>query len=297
MDQGAQTSAWFGKAAAVAALLLLACGIASARLGTTLQLPATTTRDGTLVTLNRYVDNPVPDIVLVGSSMGFRLKEEYFATPGLRNLALAGGSPLTGLQIIVDQRQLPKLVVIETNVLARPLDKALIARFSGKDGKAGNQPLFLRPVRTAVAAYENWMHAPPTNADIKAALGRLLSRPPRNFDNHVYVERAIREGESEDPSAALKANVATAATLIDALEKRGVRVLLMEMPYAPGVDATLYARTTREIVRRAFPDQARWLPINVDRDELRWDDGVHLDERSAVVVCRYLDGRFKQAGI
>ena len=43
-----------------------------------------------------YLREPVPDVVLVGSSITFRLKEEYFATRGLRNLALAGGSPVTG---------------------------------------------------------------------------------------------------------------------------------------------------------------------------------------------------------
>jgi hypothetical protein len=26
----------------------------------------------------------------------------------------------------------------------------------------------------------------------------------------------------------------------------------------------------------------RWLPVDVSRSELRWADGVHLDERSAV---------------
>ncbi len=63
-------------------------------------MPATTTRDGTLITLSRYLREPVPDIVLTGSSITFRLKEEYFATSRVRNLALAGGSPVTGLEIV-----------------------------------------------------------------------------------------------------------------------------------------------------------------------------------------------------
>ena len=83
--------------------------------------------DGTLITLNRYMREPVPDIVLVGSSIAFRLKEEYFATPGLRNLALEGGSPVTGLEIVANQPRLPGLVLVEANVLARPTDVALVA--------------------------------------------------------------------------------------------------------------------------------------------------------------------------
>ena len=81
---------WLIKCGVAAAIVLIACGFATVRFGSGLQMPATTTRDGTLITLGRYLREPVPDIVLLGSSITFRLKEEYFATPRLRNLALAG---------------------------------------------------------------------------------------------------------------------------------------------------------------------------------------------------------------
>ena len=281
--------AWFGKCSLSAALIFIACGIATARFGHSLQLPATTARDGALVTLNRYVDNPIPDIVLTGSSLTFRLKEEYFETPRLRNLALAGGSVITGLQIVASQRQIPKMIIVETNVLSRPPDAALVERFSAHEGRHG---LFFRPIRTAVAAYENRIHAPVSHAEVEASLQRLLEQPPSDFDNHVYVERAVQQMKEEYPISIVKKNVETISKLIDALEQRGARVLLMEMPYAAPIEASRASRTTSEIVHRAFPDTGRWLPMNLDRAELRWADGVHLDERSAVLVSRYLDERF-----
>src|SRR5260370_31169042 len=88
MENQPNASALFGKCGLFAGLILVAGGIATARFGHALQLPATTARDGALVTLNRYVDNPIPDIVLTASSMTFRLKEEHFDTPPLTNLAL-----------------------------------------------------------------------------------------------------------------------------------------------------------------------------------------------------------------
>ena len=121
---------WLVKCGVGAAVLLLACGLATARFGSGLQMPATTTRDGTLIMLNRFMREPMPEIVLVGSSMTFRLKEEYFAMPKLRNLALAGGSPVTGLQIVANQPRLPRVILVEANVLSRPLDGALIERYS-----------------------------------------------------------------------------------------------------------------------------------------------------------------------
>src|SRR5215468_6474731 len=149
MEQQSSIS-WLVKCGLSAAALLIACGVATAWVGNSLQLPATTTRDGTLITLNRYVQESVPDVVLVGSSLTYRLNEEYFATPGLRNLALAGGSPLTGLEVVLGQPRLPKLVLVETNVMSRPPDDAVVARYAQGQNAA---PRFLRPIRMAVAAF------------------------------------------------------------------------------------------------------------------------------------------------
>ncbi len=284
--------AWLARCGLSAALILVACGIATARFGQRLQLPATTARDGALVTLNRYVESPVPDIVLVGSSLTFRLKEEYFATPRLRNLALAGGSPVTGLEIVANQQQVPKLIIVETDVLSRPPDAALVERFSTRGRE---HELFFKPIRTAIAAYENWMHAPLTHAQVQNSVQRLLKQAPSNFDNHLYLDRALQELEAEDPTAVATKNVAIIARLIDTLEQRGARVLLTEIPREPPIEASRYARITREIVHKAFPDPGRWLAIDLDEAAgLRWADGVHLDERSAYLVSLYLDERFSR---
>jgi hypothetical protein len=42
-------------------------------------------------------------------------------------------------------------------------------------------------------------------------------------------------------------------------------------------------------VQEAFPDRTVWLPINAPLSELRWADGVHLDERSALIVVRAIE--------
>ena len=264
---------------------MIACGFATVRFGSGLQMPATTTRDGTLITLSRYLREPVPDIVLVGSSITFRLKEEYFATPGLRNLALAGGSPITGLEIIANQPRLPGLILVEANVLTRPTDTALVERYSR--GEA--EPLFFRPVRAAVAAYEQRLHAPLTHEQVSLDLRRLVGQPPSDFDNRIYADRALQQFNAEDPADTVRLNVKRMEELIRIVEQRGARVLLFELPYSDPIEGSQYARTTREIVHAAFPDSNRWLPVEVNRSELRWADGVHLDERSAVMVTQAME--------
>ncbi len=278
---------WFARCALSAALLLLGCGLATAWFGNRLQVPATTTRDGTLITLNRYAKEPIPDVALVGSSLTFRLKEEYFATPHLRNLALAGGSPVTGLEIVANQLRLPKLVLIEANVLSRAPDAALVERYSRSAGAA--EPLFFRPVRTAVAAYENWLHAPLSHAQVASVLDQLLKQPPSNFDNRVYAERALQQFNDQDPTVVTLANVNRVERLIASLEARGSRALLLELPYSEALEDSRSAKITREIVHAKFPAPDRWLPIVYARRELRWADGVHLDERSALIVSQSID--------
>ena len=192
---------WFVRCAVSAILLLCVAGLAAAWIGNGVQLPSTTTRDGSLVTLNRYVNEPIPDVVLVGSSLTFRLKEEYFATPRVRNLALAGGSPLTGLAIVANRSKIPRIVLVETNVLSRSLDTGLVAKYS-KDDNAYSW--FARPIRTAVALYENWMHAPPTREQAVLTRARLLDQHPQQFDNRIYVDRAFKQLDADVPTSAAR---------------------------------------------------------------------------------------------
>ncbi|MBR0719588.1 hypothetical protein [Bradyrhizobium liaoningense] len=277
---------WLFKCALAAAAVLLVGRFATVSTGAGLQQPAVTTRDGSLVTLNRYVQEPTPDVVLVGSSVTWRLKEEYFSASRMRNLALAGGSPVTGLEIVAKQQRLPKTVLIETNVLSRPIDRALVERFSGNERSDSS---FFRPVRTAIAAFETWNHAPPDPARVRASLENLLRQPPSTFDNRAYVERAVNEMNAENATTQAHANAIRIRQLIETIERRGSRALLIDVPLAPEIEGTNLIRTTRAIVREVFPDANAWLSIDAPRSELRFADGVHLDERSALIVARAIE--------
>lgn len=293
MPQNA-TTRWLVRCAATAALLLLACRIATAWIGLGLQQPAVTARDGSLNSFNRYVAEPRPELVLVGSSVTWRLKEEYFSRAKVRNLALAGGAPVTGLAIVAAQKELPKLTLIEANILSRGIDAAMVERFATG---GGSSPAFLRPVRMAVAAYEMWNHAAPDTASAAATRDRLLGQPPDSFDNRVYVDRAFREMNGNDPIAAVRANIDTIRALIADIERRGSRALLFEVPFHPAIEKSRSVIASREIVAAAFPQQEQWLRLDPPAAELRWPDGVHLDERSALLVARAIEQALAAHGL
>ena len=98
-------------------------------------------------------------------------------------------------------RGFPVLILVEANVLARPTDAALVERYSRGD----TEPLFFRPVRAAVAAYEQRLHAPLTHEQVALDLRRLVGQPPSDFDNRIYADRALQQFNAEDPADAVRA--------------------------------------------------------------------------------------------
>ena len=124
---------------------------------------------------------------------------------------------------------------------------------------------------------------------VSAALDRLLKEPPSDFDSRIYADRALAQFNAQDSTDVTQANVDRLEQLIAAIEQRGSRALLFELPYSQPLEESLLAKNTREIVHARFPAPDRWLHIEYSRNDLRWADGVHLDERSAVIVAQSID--------
>jgi hypothetical protein len=117
----------------------------------------------------------------------------------------------------------------------------------------------------------------------------MVGQPPSDFDNRIYADRALQQFNAEDPTDPARLNVKRIEELIRMVEQRGAQVFLFELPYAEPIEGSRSAATTREIIHAAFPDSNRWLLLDVNRSDLRWADGVHLDERSAVIVTQAME--------
>ena len=273
---------WLLKCAIAAALPLLV--YAAIALAGPKAPPLPTGRDGALTVLDRYVQEPVPTVLLVGSSLTARLNEAYFDTPDLKVVGLAGGSPITALEVALARDRLPKTILIEMDILNRSDDPALVQKFNG-DGAA----TWPSPIRSAIAFYERWHHAPPDRNQAKAAVLALLRAPPSDFDNRVYVERAVREWSTADQGAIMTNNLATLQRLVEEIEARGSRVYLYSLPLAGALQNSAAAQATAAAAHARFSDDRRWLPLDGSLPDLRWADGVHLDERSAVMIAQQID--------
>jgi hypothetical protein len=273
---------WFLKCVAAAALPLLV--YAAIALAGPQAPPLPTSRDGALTVLDRYMQEPVPNVLLVGSSLTARLNEEYFDTPNLRVVGLAGGSAITALEVALSRDRLPGTILIEMNILERGEDPALVQRFVG-----GGTSTWPRPIRSAIAFYERWHHAPPDRRQAKVVAAALLRAPPSDFDNRIYVERATRELNTAPSDAIMRTNLATLQRLVEKIEARGSQAYFYNLPLAGELGDSVAAKATAAVARAGFSDDRQWLHLDDSIADLRWADGVHLDERSAVIVSQSID--------
>jgi hypothetical protein len=235
--------------------------------------------DRSFPALSRYEFEPTPNIVLVGSSMTFRLYEGYFRTP-LRNLAISGGSSLTGLAIIANYQSLPRLILVETNIMSRPADAALVAQFGKNDSE---QFKWFRPVRAAISAIYYRLKYKSEAENVE----RLPKLEPADYNISASVADTKGEFNKDQLDNDMASSTEEMKRLVAGLKSRGCKIIFYELPFPGGLGETHFATKARTLTRAAF-QKDKWLTIG-PVDQLRWVDAAHMDERSALIVAQEID--------
>jgi hypothetical protein len=268
-------------------LLLWACCWAAPRLFANLpQFPPTTTDQMQVDTIDRFFRLPAPDVVLVGSSLSYRLKEQYFEHGDVRNLALNGGSSLTGMAIIAAAPSpRPRIVAVETDILERSIDNDLLERFKNAKRYVDT----LRPLRSLAAYYQGVKDDTITYSH--ARIEAIVARPPAPDHALQQTAEVLREWNEPTRREAMAKGAATLKSLVEKLEAEGVLVFFHDVPYSSQLDRSVYATMAREALAEVIsPDDKRRLTLEYPVEELRWNaDGIHLDDRSAVIFAAALD--------
>ncbi|MEY9350322.1 hypothetical protein ABIF99_010103 [Bradyrhizobium japonicum] len=273
---------WIALAAASMVAALLLCAVVTPYAKTVPPLPSLNAADEADPTLRRYQSEAPPDIVLVGSSLTYRLLEDYFRPLRIRNLAIPGDSAMTGLEIIASYPRVPRLILIETNILNRFANTKLVERFSHHQR---DRELFIRPVRTAVSYVV--AARPPSPAPINSAvLDNLLSSPPVDHDNAAVIDWAAEIFSKSDQDQAIQANAKLLGQQVSELIQRGSHVYLYELPLPEKIANSHFAKLTRAAAREAVPNSSLWLDLSYPLNQLRFLDHTHLDERSALIAAK-----------
>jgi hypothetical protein len=269
-----EAKSWLLTFALAGAVLLFGCAIGPRIFRNLPQFPPITTGGQREEVLNRYFQSPVRDVVIVGSSLSYRLKEEFFDGRDIRNLALPGESPSTGMALLLDYPRpvRPTVIAIETN---------------DEFGQSSRHEDFLRPFRTLAAYYQ---YRKDSKIAVEAAARQsIMERPPaprRGENAEIYLDMNRR-----DYDKAIINGVNELKGFVDRAERQGIRVLLFDLPYLPAIETTEFAEKTRLYLHKTFgTDDPRWLKLNLPLSDLRWDgDGQHLDDRSAVIAALALE--------
>ena len=279
------TRGWLIRFAATLALIYAGCWAAPRYLGDIPQFPAITANAMQVDTLDRHFKLPQLDVVIVGSSLAWHLKDWYFARGNVRNAALAGGTPLTALAIIAAApSERPRAIAVETNILDRSLDEELFDRF--KDAKRPEPPL--PPMRTLAAWYEGARNGSLPYSSTKIQTIRASAPGPDRSSQSVDAIWA-EWNRPRDRDVLLK-HAQQIKALTEKLESQGVRVFFFEMPYPSRLKDSLFAKTMHDVFAEVIaPDDKRRLDLRYPADEMRSVDGSHLDERSAVIYAAALD--------
>lgn len=211
-----------------------------------------------------------PDVVIVGSSIAARLtnhpKDWY-------NLAFAGGSSFTGLEIVQRSNKHPKIVLVETNVLTVARDERLL------------DSLFFPIVSKARGRFPSLREQyKPTHVLVTELPGGESKPAAHGLSGDRFTEQVERRlGELRVPLQA-DSTSGIARRLADAVKKlqaKGCRVVFFEVPEYEQSEHLARPEAIRAKLHELFPDnEYAWVP-HVDWSNFHTTDAVHLDPDSA----------------
>jgi hypothetical protein len=274
--------AWLAKGMMTTAVGLLLCVIMTPLVASGPEIQTVDSDGEAAPALIAYRKEPTAQSVLVGTSLTYRLKEQFFLPMQVRNLAIPGRSILNGLNIVASYPKLPTNIFVETNVMVWPTDDDFVKKFSYNPVPRFQ---FAPPIRSLVSYLNSLpnagVRAPPVDESI-------LGQPPAEYDNKIYIERAKVEWSGHKMDATILSNIDALARLVQQIEARGSRVYFFDLPLASGMADTDVVMTTKAAFAQRFTDTSRWLALKYPIEQLRFGDHAHLDDRSAIIVAHAL---------
>ncbi len=256
-------------------------------------------------------DKSTPRVVLAGSSLTFRLpilREDH------ANLAFAGSSAFTGLEIIKRSGKYPQWIAVETNTIISPAQTDLIRRTFNPvlyhvrkrihSQRAENHPMSYA-LYPFLAAYV-WFQSPGQPVPPPPPHRPLPEQNPA-AENHGAPATAAQQAQepwatgnvaqeytaafSRPPEIeALRTSLETLAKEERECRAKGCRMVFYTMPIAAALRDTAKNRAEVDFLHR-FAKENEWMLLpDYPENDLGFSDGYHLDKRSAPLYAAYIDG-------
>ena len=237
-----------------------------------------------------HTEGKAPENIIVGSSMSCRLVQD--SLQDFYNLSFSGQSVFDGLRILKAQKNLPKHLFIEMNVILKKEDKnftdALLNPFLYtlkkyipvlRDGK---QPMAIAGFLLSEVIKETGNATTPTTSSVNQD---ALFMKTLNVQRKDYLNAPGKE-TSEAIFTQLK-------DYTDYFQQEGVDVIFFEMPVHPSLCNLPKAVVIREKFYQNFPrDKYYYIPMP-NCNIYHTTDGIHLTQEETLVYTSYLKNRIK----
>lgn len=258
--------------------------------------PVKMTQDMQFANISRaqnYVYNySTKSIIIVGSSLSERIITD--SLPDAGSLAFSGLSIFDGLKVIQAKNKYPKTIIIELNVLEKSENKNFTDYFYNPVLKFINSRLSFtradaRPVGYAIKTinyFQKKIHSNSVSANKNNKVISIKS------DNKWLKEELLRNQQSEynsmEDSAKIMGNIANLKKEVSLLMNKGVNIVFLQMPVDKSLISLKRPAFINKQIMLAFPE-TEFKFILPDHFNYETNDGIHLDENSALIYTKYIE--------
>lgn len=227
-----------------------------------------------------YQKNQLNSIVLVGSSITGSIKVKNIGDQ-VTNIAMAGSNSKTGLELVKLKSTLPSLLLIEINeTISKEIDRQLIDSVHHPilDSIRFYLPMFREEYKPISVLVESLKQTAQSERQIAE-----VAKPATAVANPEFREKFIatmaetqQEILPEEAIQDLQKESKLIQQQIDTLQRKGVRVILFNLPTESRLENTPRRQQIEGLMRTFFPpEQFEWLPEPPLR-QWRTSDGIHL---------------------
>lgn len=251
-----------------------------------------------LVKAQDYLSETRPiHVVIVGSSLAARLENSL--GEDACNLALAGGSSATGLELVCRKTLKPRIVLIETNLITKNADASVLDN--------AFRPVFSQ-LRVVFPAFrERFQPANFLAGKVGEKIVGLGTRSLESLANRkdkakvgasdVLFQQLLQKQRAEYGAAPGTAELEEACARLERYVNRladdHVQVALLELPVHRELMTLPRFRAIRQTLEAKFPpDRFRWIEAPASF-EIETSDALHLNADCARALARNIRGQLE----
>jgi len=208
------------------------------------------------------------DTVMVGTSLSGRIIRD--SIPFVKSVSFGGCSVEDGLKIILSKKDVPKLVLLETNLLLIDGNPELVSRITnGVIPKIRHWIPSLREQYEPISLFASLMMNS-TGINPQAGMAKVdMNLLNESINRHIAEDRLM-------PDEWIKRRGETIKALIAGLESKGTRFVFFEMPVNERLLHLKKNDQMRAFVKKEFPT-SKYLYLPSDTFKYLTTDGEHLD--------------------